>query len=273
MVDVASGANYPAVSDAKVKKSKIPLPPLKEQKRIAEILDAADRLRSIRRKALAQLDVFLQSTFIDLFGDPVTNPKGWEVVKLPAASVKFVDGPFGSNLKTSHYVEHGIRVIRLQDIGVGQLLNRGLAYISREHYESLPRHHCMPGDILIGTMGEPNLRACIMPQSLPEALNKADCLLMRVNSQVALNQYICGLLNCEATVTGALHLVRGQTRGRISLGRLKGLSIPLPPLDVQGQYAQILGKVEIQKQRMQKQLDELDTLFAALQQRAFSGEL
>ena len=80
MVDVASGANYPAVSDAKIKDSKIPLPPLSEQKRIAGILDAADALRAKRREALAQLDTLLQSTFLDLFGDPVTNPKGWEVV-------------------------------------------------------------------------------------------------------------------------------------------------------------------------------------------------
>ena len=79
MVDVATGANYPAVSDAKVKASKIPLPPLAEQKRIAGILDAADVLRAKRREALAQLATLLQSTFLDMFGDPVTNPMGWEV--------------------------------------------------------------------------------------------------------------------------------------------------------------------------------------------------
>ena len=76
MVDVATGANYPAVSNAK-EGSKIPLPPLAEQKRIAGILDAADALRAKRREALAQLDTLLQSTFLDMFGDPVTNPMGW----------------------------------------------------------------------------------------------------------------------------------------------------------------------------------------------------
>ena len=79
MVDVATGANYPAVSDAKVKASKIPLPLLlAEQKRIARILDAADALRAKRREALVQLDTLLQSTFLDMFGDPVTNPMGWD---------------------------------------------------------------------------------------------------------------------------------------------------------------------------------------------------
>ena len=80
MVDVATGANYPAVSDANVKASKIPLPPLAEQKRIARILDAADAIRAKRREALAQLDTLIQATFLDMFGDPVTNPMGWQVV-------------------------------------------------------------------------------------------------------------------------------------------------------------------------------------------------
>ncbi|MCI5212587.1 MAG: restriction endonuclease subunit S, partial [Candidatus Electrothrix sp. ATG2] len=77
MIDVATGANYPAVSDAKVKASKIPLPPLTEQKRIAKILDAADALRAKRREAIAQLDTLLQSTFIDIFGDPIAE--GWKM--------------------------------------------------------------------------------------------------------------------------------------------------------------------------------------------------
>ena len=82
MVRRATGASYPAVSDRIVCESKIPLPPLDEQKRIAGILDAADALRAKRREALAQLDTLLQSTFLDMFGDPVTNPMGWEVQRL-----------------------------------------------------------------------------------------------------------------------------------------------------------------------------------------------
>ena len=69
----------PALNKAKLQILQIPLPPLAEQKRIAGILDAADALRAKRREALAQLDTLLQSTFLDMFGDPVTNPMGWEV--------------------------------------------------------------------------------------------------------------------------------------------------------------------------------------------------
>ena len=273
MVDVATGANYPAVSDAKVKASKIPLPPLAEQKRIAGILDAADAVRAKRREALAQLDTLLQSTFLDMFGDPVTNPMGWPPTSLAAISEELRDGPFGSNLKTSHYVESGVRVIRLQNIGVGEIRNDDLAFISEEHFASLPRNHCQPGDVIIGTMGDPNLRACIVPLALARALNKADCILMRVDMTKVDAIYVCWLLNNPCTVSMALRLVRGQTRGRISLRRLKELQIHLPPIDLQLRFAAIVKSVEQQKAIQHAHLAELDTLFASLQSRAFRGDL
>ena len=201
-----------------VARLRIPLPPLAKQKRITGILDAADALRAKRREALAQLDTLIQSTFLDMFGDPVTNPMGWPPTSLSAISEELRDGPFGSNLKSSHYVESGVRVIRLQNIGVGEIRNDDLAFISEEHFASLPRNHCQPGDVIIGTMGDPNLRACIVPSALARALNKADCILMRVDMTKVDAIYICWLLNNPCMVSMALRLVRGQTRGRISLG-------------------------------------------------------
>ena len=75
----ARGVAQPGVNATTLKALQVPLPPLAEQKRIAGILDAADALRAKRRESLAQLDTLLQSTFLDMFGDPVTNPMGWEV--------------------------------------------------------------------------------------------------------------------------------------------------------------------------------------------------
>lgn len=76
MVRKATGASYPAVSDRIVLESKIPLPPIAEQKQIAAILDKVEELRGLRRRALSQLDAIAQSIFLEMFGDPVTNPKG-----------------------------------------------------------------------------------------------------------------------------------------------------------------------------------------------------
>ena len=267
------GATFKEVSKKIVEDLQIPLPPLAEQKRIVGILDAADAVRAKRREALAQIDTLLQSTFLDMFGDPVTNPMGWPPTSLAAISEELRDGPFGSNLKTSHYVESGVRVIRLQNIGVGEIRNDDLAFISEEHFASLPRNHCQPGDVIIGTMGDPNLRACIVPLALARALNKADCILMRVDMTKVDAIYVCWLLNNPCTVSMALRLVRGQTRGRISLRRLKELQIHLPPIDLQLRFAAIVKSVEQQKAIQRAHLAELDTLFASLQSRAFRGDL
>ena len=100
-----SGANLPRLKPVNQRRvlGKIPLPPLAEQKRIAGILDAADALRAKRREALAELDTLLQSTFLDMFGDPVTNPMGWEVGRLEdcfsETRAGTCCGPFGSALK------------------------------------------------------------------------------------------------------------------------------------------------------------------------------
>ena len=92
------GATMKHVNRGEFLATTIPLPPLAEQKRIAGILDAADALRAKRREALAQLDTLLQSTFLDMFGDPVTNPMGWEVRELKETKSRVQIGPFGSLL-------------------------------------------------------------------------------------------------------------------------------------------------------------------------------
>ena len=270
---LARGATIKGVTRKAVANLVIPLPPLAEQRRIARILDAADALRAKRREALAQLDTLLQSTFLDMFGDPVTNPMGWPPTSLSAISEELRDGPFGSNLKSSHYVESGVRVLRLQNIGVGELLNDDLAYISETHFASLPRNHCQPGDVIIGTMGDPNLRACVVPPTLARALNKADCILMRVDAVKVDPIYVCWLLNNPRMVSMALRMVRGQTRGRISLGRLKELQIYLPPMELQLRFAEVIMAVEQHKSSQRAHLSELDTLFGSLQSRAFRGDL
>jgi type I restriction enzyme S subunit len=256
-----------------LRESEIILPPLPEQRRIAEVLDRAETLRTERRAALAQLEALTHTIFLDMFGDPSANPKGWHQRMIGELATKFSDGPFGSNLKSSHYTEHGIRVIRLQNIGVGEFIDNDKAFIAESHFATLKKHECREGDILIGTLGDPNLRACIQPESLPVALNKADCVQMRVDEQVATAAYVCALLNEPATERMAQGLMHGQTRVRISMGRLRGLKVPVPPLPLQREFARRVVAVERMKTAQRASLAELDALFASLRHRAFRGEL
>lgn len=251
----------------------VPIPPLAEQRRIAAILDKANTLRAKRREAIAKLDQLLQSVFLDMFGDPVSNPKKWSVRPIAELAEVLRDGPFGSNLKSSHYVPRGVRVVRLQNIGVWKFLDEDAAYISEKHFQSLPRNHCSAGDVLIGTLGDPNLRACILPPHLSPALNKADCLMFRVDKATAVAEYVCGLVNSPSLLRGAQSLALGQTRLRISMGRLKELRVPVPPLERQKFFASAIAKIDEEKRLLQQSVGQLEAFFLSLQHRAFSGTL
>jgi len=251
----------------------IPLPPIEEQRRIAVVLDAVEDLRARRRLSLVKLEALTQAIFIDMFGDPLSNPRGFAFRPLGFMAVKFSDGPFGSNLKSDHYVGEGVRVVRLQNIGVGEFRDADAAFISESHFEALRKHECRPGDVLVGTLGDPNLRACIQPDWLPLALNKADCVQIRVDPSVATNEWMSALLNCPATEVKAQSLVKGQTRSRISMGRLRGLEVPVPSLQKQQEFASHVAKVRHASIRATASQWRMDRLFASVEQRAFRGEL
>lgn len=263
----------PKINAKELRSLPVPIPPPSIQKEIAAILDHADALRAKRRETVALLDNLAQCVFLDMFGDPAINPHEWPTCELGSLASTFSDGPFGSNLKSSHYVESGVRVIRLQNIGVGEFVDNDKAYISSDHFQSLTKHTCLPGDVLIATLGDPNVRACIQPDSIPVALNKADCVQMRVDSDTATAEYVAALLNQPSTEEMAQSLLMGQTRVRISMGRLRGLRVPNPPLSAQRNFSTRINSLKDVRRHYLKHLAELDALFASLQHRAFRGEL
>jgi len=264
-----SGATQKAINNNSFKILKVPHHELKKQRSIAQILDTADSLRQKRKEQLALLDDYLKSVFLDMFGDPVMNNKKWQVMNIRDISEKFSDGPFGSNLKTEHYQNSGIRVIRLQNIGVDKFKDEDNAFVSEAHYETIKKHTCNPGDILIATMGDPNIRACILPEAISVAINKADCIQMRPKLEVALAEYICGILNSSSAIYLVAKFLHGETRTRISMGQLSILNIPIPPINLQNKFASIVEQVEQTKQKMRASFDEMDNHFAALMQKYF----
>jgi len=209
-----------------------------------------------------------------MFGDPASNKREWETLTIRDLSLRFSDGPFGSNLKTEHYSDSGIQVIRLQNIGINEFVEKDITYVNTNHYENvLKKYSCYPNDVVIATMGEPNIRACIVPKHVNVAVNKADCVLFRVNPKLSNPYYISHLLNLEGFLFLATSFIHGQTRARISSGQIAKISIPVPPFELQTQFAQIVEKTEALKTQYQQSLQELENLYGSLSQRAFKGEL
>ena len=268
MVDVATGANYPAVSDAKIKASKIPLPPLDEQKRIAGILDAADALRAKRREALGQLDTLLQSTFLDMFGDPVTNTMGWEKPPLEDLCEKVIDCPHS----TPRWSGSGVICLRTSNLGKGEWNWADTRFVIEEDYtERTRRSEILPNDIILsreGTVGvlalvDEGMRLC-MGQRLVQ---------LRVNDSQLHPRFLLNLLLHDLAPERLSRLMAGSTSKHLNVKELRKLPVLLPPLKLQHRFAAIVESVEQQKASQRTHLAELDTLFASLQSRAFRGDL
>ena len=271
------GATFKEVSKKIVEDLQIPLPPLDEQKRIAGILDAADALRAKRREALAQLDTLLQSTFLDTFGDPVTNPMGWHVGRLEdyfsETRAGTCCGPFGSALKKHEYVEDGIPVWGIDNVKPNQFIQERSLFITPTKYAQLRRYSVEPGDILIsraGTVG----RMCVALPTVEQSIIGSNLIRLTLNPGAMLPVYFACLYTfCGERLPGLRASGDDKSYSFLNTTRLKSLVVPLPRLDLQLRFAAVVESIEQQKASQRAHLAELDTLFASLQSRAFRGEL
>ncbi|RWX44399.1 type I restriction enzyme, S subunit [Candidatus Electrothrix aarhusensis] len=270
------GATFLQVSKADIASLQIPLPPLAEQKRIAKTLDTADALRTQCHEALAQLDTLLQSTFIDMFGDPVTNPMGFPVSTLSELYISKKDGtkcgPFGSALKKAELVDSGVPVWNMDNIDpLGRTTLPFRMWITEGKYLKLKAYSVIDGDVIIsraGTVG----KMCVANSGRSKSIISTNLIRVRFGADLLPIYFVSLMTYCKGRV-GRLKTGPDGAFTHMSTGVLDKLKFPLPPLPLQNRFATIVKSVEQQKSRMKTHLTELDTLFASLQQRAFNGEL
>ncbi len=270
------GGNQKFVSLTVLRELWIPDIPLSEQKRIAEILDRAEALRAKRRAALALLDELTQSIFLDMFGDPAVNPKGFPIKVLSELYINPKDGtkcgPFGSALKKHEYVESGVAVWNMDNIDpAGRMVLPFRMWITESKYRKLNAYSVMDGDIIISRAGTVGKMCVTKLGSLPSIIS-TNLIRLRLGPNLLPIHFVSLMLYC----TGRIRRLKTGTDGaftHMSTGILDTLRFPYPPLDLQHQFAAIVGSMDRQKETMLSQLTELDQLFASLQHRAFRGEL
>ncbi|WP_241077370.1 restriction endonuclease subunit S [Achromobacter xylosoxidans] len=265
---LSSGANLPRISPKVLSEMQIPLPPLKEQRRIATILDKADALRAQRRAAIAKLDDLLQSVFIAMFGDPMANPKGWPIRKIAdlLESVKY-----GSSDKATQ--EGEIPILRMNNLTYsGQIELTELKYITAKQADE--KYLVEPGDILFNRTNSKELVGKTAVYDGPIPMAYAGYLVRgRVNQSNA-PEYISAFLN---SIWGKA-ILRNMCKNIVGMANINArefgsIELPVPPSELQRKYQFYVRAVRAQKQRMQGGMKKLDELFASLQQRAFSGKL
>jgi type I restriction enzyme S subunit len=267
----ARGVAQPGVNATTLKSLQIPLPPLLEQKRIAAILDAADALRAKRRESISQLDTLVQSTFLEMFGDPVTNPKGWEVKM--SGDLFQVPPRIGTTKPAS---KRGFLVVRVGEVGQSRIAFSRCQRVEIEE-KDFKKFKLEPGDTVIArAIGSKNqLGKASYFQGFKEPV-VIDSHVMRFRPD-PLKCDGFWLYSLLASERGKLLLQRagGATAVQFNINsrQASALQIPNPPLDLQRRFATIVQSIESQKSRLRAHLAELDTLFASLQSRAFNGEL
>lgn len=262
----SAGSLSPRVKWEHLKDYEFNLPDYEEQESLANKLWSALKLKESYHSLLFATDEMVKSRFIEMFGDPVNNPKRWPVMTMKESSVLLSDGPFGSNLKSDHYSETGIRVIRLQNICQGFFDDTDKAYVSEEHYRLLQKYTCKPGDIVIGTLGEPNLRACIIPSTVPISINKADCVHYIPKPNLLNTIFACAYINSPGLLYIASSNLHGTTRSRIAAGQVNQLPIYIPAIERQLEFARFYKQADKSKFELKQAIEKIDKVMRALLQ-------
>ncbi|MCC6457981.1 MAG: restriction endonuclease subunit S [Caldilineaceae bacterium] len=252
----------------------IPLPPLAEQQRIAAILDRADELRAKRRAALAQLDTLTQSIFIDMFGDPTTNPNEWPNSTILGEVAEITSGVTkgrklnGKEIRSIPY----LAVVNVQD----RRLDLSTIKTIDATEEEIQRYRLIKDDLLLTEGGDPDKlgRGTLWNDELPECIHQNHIFRVRLRSDVLHPLFLNWLMSSHY---GKRYFLRAakQTTGiaTINMTQLRNFPLLLPPIEIQQRFAACVAAVGELACKHRASLAELNALFASLQHRAFRGEL
>jgi len=266
---LAAGAVVKNLNTELVKSVSVPLPPLSEQCRIASILDQADELRQKRQQAIEKLDQLLQAAFIDMFGDPVSNPKGWEKVKFED-EVEFLTG---FAFKSADFKDSGIKLCRGINILPNTLDWNDTAYWNEKELEKYSRFKILQNDILVA-MDRPwistGFKITLVKENDPNMLLVQRVARLRVKESFGAN-FLFQILSmpefkkhCRITETTVPH---------ISPTDFKSFDLIKPANHMIEKFEKIANLINIQKDKMRDSEVQNDNLFASLQNRAFNGTL
>lgn len=246
----------------------IPLPNLATQQRIAAILDQADAIIQNNRAIVQKYDALTQSLFLDMFGDPVKNEKGWEIRKMEEISLKITDGTHQS----PKFLKEGIPFLLVSNIVNNKINYKTNKFISEEDFETLNKRTPIEiGNILltsVGSYGNP----AIIESEMKFAFQRHIAFIKPNHSKINYH-FLFHFLKSDSIKREIDKKVKGAAQKTYNLVELKNLRIISPPINFQNQFAERVALIESQKQQAQLELAKSEELFASLLQRAFNGEL
>lgn len=264
--DEAHGISMLHITKSKMEAMQIPLPSFSSQQKIAAILDAADEYRQKTKTLIGKYDQLAQSLFLDMFGDPVMNQKGWEKKKLGAIT-DISSGSTPSRENSTYYIgdNNWVKTTELR----GVIINDSLEKISNEALMNTSCRLYPIGTILIAMYGQGVTRGRVGILGIEAATNQACAALPpsnKMNSEYLFN-------HLKFSYGELRDLGRGGNQPNLNSGLVKMFKVLNPPFSLQNQFAERIQLIESQKQQAQASLQKAEDLFNSLLQKAFKGEL
>jgi type I restriction enzyme S subunit len=261
--------------DRYLRKTEIPLPPLPEQKRIADILDKADALRKKNKEILEQYELLAQSIFLEMFGDPVKNPKGWEaktieqLVKDEKHTIK--RGPFGGALKKEIFVKDGYLVYE-QFHALNNDFSFERYFIDENKFKELKAFEVKPKDIIISCSGVYLGKLAVIPEGAKKGIINQALLKITLDEEIMTNDYFVFHFTQPNFKSKFFDSNRGAGIPNFPpMTEFKKFPFIAPPIKLQNKFATIIENIEKQKELAKQSLQESEDLFNGLLQSTFAG--
>jgi type I restriction enzyme, S subunit len=267
----STGTAQAGVNASNLKKLAVPLPPLEEQRRIAAILDKADAVRRKRQEAIALTEELLRSAFLDMFGDPATNPKGWKIV----AMADVVSQTQYGTAEKANSERNGIPVLRMNNITyTGEINLDDLKWCPIPAADEA-KFTVRRGDLLFNRTNSPELVGKTAVWRSDENYAYAGYLVrVRFKADRALSEYVSAYLNSSYGKKYLFERAKpSNNMSNFSASEFMKIPLPLPPLDLQKRFVLIANAGRSSMSRFSRIVEDADNLFNSLLQRAFRGEL
>ena len=247
------------------------LPNIEKQKEIATVLDKVGELITLRKEQLAKLDQLVKSRFIELFGDPVSNPMGWDMPLIEDVVAKEKNalkaGPFGSALKKEYYVSSGYKIYGQEQVISGDH-TFGDYYIDEERYQALQNCAVQAGDVLISLVGTYG-KLLVMPEEFEPGIINPRLMKITFDKKKVNPYYFQYYFQSDSLKKALAENTHGGTMDILNLGIVRKLAMPVPPLELQDAFITFVEQTNKSKLSIQKSLNKLELLKKSLMQEYF----
>ena len=267
-----TGATIPHIYFKDYKNEEFNLDSIEKQAEIVDVLGRCQQVIEKRKREMQLLDDLIKARFVEMFGDPIQNPKGWdmplieEVVANEKNALKA--GPFGSALKKEYYVTSGYKIYGQEQVISGDC-TFGDYYIDEERYKSLENCAVQAGDVLISLVGTYG-KLLIMPEVFEPGIINPRLMKITFDKEKINPYYFKFFFQSESLKRALSENTHGGTMDILNLGIVRKIAMPLPPLKLQNEFADFVNQIDKSKVAVKKALDETQMLFDSLMQKYFA---